>query len=300
MFDAERFCNDYEIDFQTAEQSKHARHGWIQIVCPFCKGNPGWHGGFNIDRGYYNCWRCGNTWLPVVIQNFTGLDISDSLELIKSYTSGDLIDEYRTQKFAKETTLPDECIPMTEQQRNYLIKRNYDPDELIETWGLLGTGNIGEYNYRIIAPIFLNKILISYQGRDYTGLCSIQYKACAAENEVYRHQHTLYGIDNAKNDTVIICEGITDVWRIGPDSVATFGIEYTAPQIRLLASKYKNAYVLFDNDPQAQVKAEEIYYHLIAFNIECEIITLDDYQDPGQMLPKDARQLRKALLFEHC
>ena len=163
-------------------------------------------------------------------------------------------------------------------------------------WGLLGTGPIGEYKFRIVAPIEFEGRLVSYQCRDITGRAALPYLACAQENEVRDHKHCLYGMDLVPGHSVVIVEGIADVWRLGPGAIATFGIGYTTEQVDLMR-RWKRRFVLFDSaDPQALEKAEQLADMLSGFGGWTEILEIDS-SDPGAMDQEDANDLMKELGF---
>ncbi len=44
--------------------------------------------------------------------------------------------------------------------------RNFDPNYLVSEWGLLSTGVLGEFKFRILAPVYFKGQLVSYQCRD--------------------------------------------------------------------------------------------------------------------------------------
>jgi hypothetical protein len=186
MFDAERFCIDYNIEFATS--GPHYRRGWVNISCPFCTGNPGHHGGFNIEYGYYSCYRCSSHWLPRVIKELTNLSFTESRKLIAKYSSGELQKEYQIER-PETLILPHEFKPLSDIHYQYLKSRNFNPN-IARQWNLLASGIHGEYSHRIIAPIYLDGELVSYQGRDYTGKSELRYKTCSKNNEVHDHKHT--------------------------------------------------------------------------------------------------------------
>lgn len=165
-----------------------------------------------------------------------------------------------------------------------------------EIWELQATGPTGKYKHRIIAPIYLNNFLISYQGRDWTEKSGLRYKACELEKEIVAHQEILYGIDLAVHHKVILVEGITDAWRFGPGAVACFGIEMKKRQLLLLMERFSEVYIMFDDDPQAIDQAEEIAADLSMAGILTEICLIDG--DPGALPQKEADDYKKDLLGE--
>ena len=291
-FDAERLCLDYKLDM-ARRGSKHFRTGWVNIPCPFCAGNPGYHGGFNIRDGYYNCHRCGNHWIPKVISGVLHIPIRQAVEISNRYFSKEqFVDHFKEKQYAEKLLFPAGCKEMNPRHKSYLESRNFDADKLEVLWGLQGTPPYGPYRSRIIAPIQLDGQLVSYQGRDITGKQYTRYMACPEEEEVWHHKFTLYGIDNCKNVALGV-EGITDVWRLGYGSVAFFGIEFTMPQVLMIKKKLKRFFILFDNDPQAQENADRLGILLTGFNIETIILQNDSSQDPADMKQDDADVLMK-------
>ena len=71
----------------------------------------------------------------------------------------------RRKGTAKTCEMPDGAKGLTSKHTNYLMERNFPPRVLRGIWGLKGTGNVGPYKFRIIAPIFVDGVLVSYQGR---------------------------------------------------------------------------------------------------------------------------------------
>jgi DNA primase len=296
-FDFESFCQDNSIDYST-EGNRHSRPGWINIHCLFCQGIQEYHLGWNLEKGYFNCWRCGFHPVKKVVARILNISEAEAWEVIKHYEGESTYtpQDKKLIRSTSEVSLPVGCCAMTDRHRRYLKKRGFNPERLEKEWSLLGTGPVGPYKFRIIAPIFYKKKLVSYQGRDITGRTELRYKTCAKENEVRDHKHCLYGLDEVEGDSVIVVEGITDAWRLGVgNAVATFGIIYTPAQVGLLM-RFKNVFVFFDSaDPQAIKQAEELGWELGAFGINAEIIETR-YADPGSMPERYAKSLKKELL----
>ena len=89
-------------------------------------------------------------------------------------------------------------------------------------------------------------------------------------------------------ESVICTEGVFDVWRLGKDSVATFGIEFTRQQVRELA-KFRQVLVLFDKGTQAQKQAEKLVSELKFRGVDTENISREiSASDPADMTQKEA------------
>jgi DNA primase len=214
-------------------------------------------------------------------------------EILKRYTTGMVHHRHPKQMEDRPTKveLPKGCGPLKKMHMDYLRGRNYDPHQLVREWGLQGTGHLGDYKFRIIAPIYVDGRLVSYQGRDITGKSSLPYMACRKADEVIHHQHTVYGLDQTVGDSVAIVEGVTDVWRLGPGAVSVFGIEFTPPQIDLISDRFKRITILFDEDPQAVEQTNLLVKKLKPLKIEVIHMVLDGVNDPAELSPEDAKRL---------
>lgn len=292
IFDASRFFKDYNINHATSG-NKHCSPGWIHIHCPFCKSN-NYHLGFNIISGAWNCWRCGKHGLYSILKELLGYNQNIN-EIIKRY-QGNIKQVYETRirpSADKKLLFPAgiiESIP--ERAKQYLISRKFDHELLERIWKLKYTGPLGDYKFRIIAPIYSNGKLQSYQGRDYTGKSKLRYKACRKENEAQSHQELLYGEWLIKRNTTLIVEGIADAWRMGPGALATFGMAFTDSQILKMCS-YKRLFILFDGEEKAIKQAYKLAGILRSLKkVEVHIIELES-GDPGEMDQDEADYLMK-------
>lgn len=196
-------------------------------------------------------------------------------------TSGNL----RAPVRRREAILPPGCGPMADCHKQYLERRKYDPDQLAATWGLLGTGPVGPYKLRVIIPIHFQNVMVSFQGRDITNQSPLKYKACSKDKEARDHKTVLYGLDKVPGSSVVIVEGVPSVWRLGPGSVATFGIEYTAAQVGLLR-QFSRRYILFDagaSEGAARAQSLRLATALSAFDGITEVLDLGE-GDPGDVL----------------
>jgi hypothetical protein len=153
-----------------------------------------------------------------------------------------------------------------------------------------------DWRFRIIIPVIMNGKIHCFTGRDYTGKNPLKYYSSSKQNSVTPIDECLYGIDNVVSDKVVIVEGPTDVWRLGPGSVATFGKNFSIAQIRLLL-KYNisTAYIFYDkNDPSAHKKSTELLIMLRSLKIKSDIL---DYgqTDPGDLDQEEANNLMKKI-----
>jgi len=295
-FNAIKFCIDYNIPYRT--EGKNCAPGWTQVRCPFCiGGDQGFHGGINTgtDEGYTNCWKCGYHSLVDTIRELVYTNYSETVEIIRVYSNKNQEKIKRPKTKVETLKFPVGTTDLQESHKKYLRKRNFNPDKLERIFGLKGTGHLGDYKFRIIAPIYLENNLISYQGRDITGKALLRYKACSKENEVIYHKHSLYGIDLITNGCALIVEGVTDVWRLGTGAICPFGIEYTKEQVLLIARKCKTVFILFDNEEGAQEKAQKLAWELSCLGVSAFVVT-GISTDPGALSEKEAESIIKELL----
>jgi len=290
---------DFGIPYQT-EGHKHCREGWVNTVCPRCTGNPGLHLGYNLEDNYYVCYRCGYSTTSEMLSKLLKINNYKELKaIIERYDTVTLKKEPVVKMRAKAFKLPSNSEPLQANHRHYLEKRNFDPDYLVKTWGLLGTGvyskldNI-DYKFRIIIPFFWEDQQVSFDSRDITGKDSGRYKACPKDRELIHHKEIVYGKQNEFKENIICVEGPTDVWRFGNHSFAVSGIKFTPAQIRVISKSVKRVAVCFDDDPQAKVQANKMIAELKFRGVDAFRVDIEG--DPGSMKQEDADYLVKQLI----
>ncbi|MGN1166082.1 MAG: hypothetical protein ACI4S2_06650 [Lachnospiraceae bacterium] len=303
--DVERFFLAYGIPYVTSGH-KHARQGWVNIECPFCSGNAGYHLGYNIAKDFWTCWRCGWHSEFEVLNALVG-DRSEIAKIKRLYHTNKGRYEARRAviiKNVRNCSYPKE-YELTIKARRYLEERGYDPDKIINDWGISYGGSFGEMAYRIIIPIFYDGKVISYTGRDITGLQQNKYMTAPESVQTFNPKHMLYGIDNAAERTVLVVEGPLDVWRFGYGAVGTFGIKYTREQVLLLAKRFQNIKVLYDADRKGQGRdrtasqrqAIQLVDTLANLGKKVTRCSLTDIgvKDPGDLNPLKAKKFMEEL-----
>lgn len=291
--------HDFGISYMT-EGHKHCRPGWVNVPCPWCTGNPGYHLGFDLSNEHYYCWRCG--WHPIVptIAKLINLHPVEAASVIKQY--GVIIPRYEKKEAPapkKEHRMPTGVGPLETNHRQYLIKRNFDPDRIVRQWNIVGTGPYAalddlSYKHRIIIPILWDRAAVSFTSRDITNKHPFKYITCPKDRELIHHKHIVYGNQEYWEDTGIGVEGPTDVWRFGPNAVATFGIEFTTQQVRVIAKSFKRFAVIFDPEPQAIKQANKLVAELKLRGVDA--FRIDIKSDPGDLPQEEANYLLKQII----
>lgn len=305
-----QFLEDYNIGYSTS--GKHARPGWVQVECPFCAGNPGYHGGFNVGAAFYNCWRCG--WHPMVevVMALTGMAFAEAKKVIKKYEmlKGDEEEQADNIDLAKvplSLEMPERNkMLFTPREKAYLSNRDFDPEKIAKTWGVYGAGHLAyckcgkmhDYRFRIVIPIVYREKCVSFTARAISKNLTEKYLSCPENAEAMHHKHILYGMDHAKGPNAIIVEGPTDVWRLGFGAIATFGIKYTQQQLLLIARTYQSVTILFDPEDEAQLQAHRLCAELLGLGVRAETENLyainPEASDPADLLQEDANEFMRS------
>jgi DNA primase len=185
-----------------------------------------------------------------------------------------------------------------------LDDRGFNWEYLEEVWHIQGTGPVSKlddgegktlnYKLRILAPVYWNRQVVTFQARDITDKHIAKYMACPPTREIISHKHILYGIQEDWGPRGICVEGIFDAWRLGTNAFATFGIKFTRDQIRAMVKYFEEVVILYDPDQQAQEQADQLIDELEIRGVKAWKIGLDS--DPGAMSQDDANHLLKELL----
>jgi hypothetical protein len=286
---------DYNIPHQTSGH-KHCRDGWVNTVCPFCTGNAGLHLGASLNGEVFTCWRCG--WKPPdkAIAGLVGISKSKAQSVIKEYggKSRAVENQVKQAPRLKAHKLPSDVGGMEVRHKKYLASRGFNPNKLERKWKLKATGPISrldgiDYSHRILAPIYWEGGRVSFQTRDITSMHDAKYMGCPEKRELTPHKDILYGKQSLWGERGICVEGITDVWRLGTSSFATFGIKYTQNQVRAMATNFKHVTILFDDDPQAVKQANKLQSALSIRGVQSKVEIISG--DPGGLTSKQAKNL---------
>lgn len=298
MLDGRRLFEAYHIPFIEAGHH-HCHEGWVQINCPFCAAGrgDGWHLGFSLEYGLFNCWRCGRLRTSEVLMAICRLSNPGELRSIYAdYQTG----RRRALKPAgnRPTNAPPprNLGPLQAPHRRYLRQRGFDVRTVVKTWGLLGCGPLaGDWAWRLVIPIFAEDgRVLAYQGRS-LGNGRPKYRLTDKGQCADDPASIVYGLHAATPARVLIVEGVTGVWRLGRGTVATLGIDWKVPQAEQLA-RFEHRFVLFDPEPVAQQRAEELAWFLSQYPGTTEVIS-GFRTDPGDFSPQQAARVRADLGF---
>jgi 5S rRNA maturation endonuclease (ribonuclease M5) len=312
--DIEKLYQDYSV--KTPDKGhKHHRDGWVQTECPFCSGDPGYHLGYNVQNNYFNCWRCGHIPVPKAISGILGVSYKKAKELIKEYKGGygignRLKREIKAKK--RPYKLPANCHTLADYSvaRNYMLQRGFskwDIDRLSIAFNLMRTGvtsvfimngKLVNLKFRILAPIYYNGEMVSWQTRDVANRSALKYITCPKESEKRDHKSIIYMHKEANYaalpDYIVLCEGIFDVWKVhlsGFFAGCGFGVDLTIDQIYFLKKNFKRVLLFLDPDRAGIRKGRGLYSQLMFSGVQCTVIENYTDKDPGDLSTKEIQSI---------
>ena len=273
------------------EGHHHVSRGWIGIDCPQCSPNSGrFRLGLNSRSGAVHCWQCGTLGILSILSSVTGLSRNE----VRSYWNRQSVFLTPSDTIKRGSLrIPYAVESLRPAHEHYLTERGFSIAELVSTWKIQGIGPVSELGleWRIFIPIHLDGLMVSWTTRSLIDK-GVRYVNAPSEWESVPRRELLYGEDFVGH-TVIVTEGPTDVWRIGPGAVCTFGVAFSRAQVERL-SKFPHRIICFDNEEGAQIKARELCQQLQPFPGETTNVVLDS-KDPGSAKDREIQQLRRFL-----
>lgn len=283
--------NQYDVPFKEHGEHEHATAGWLSVDCPACSPRMNrFRLGINLSYLYCSCWSCGPKRLFDVLVEITGAGRKGIGEVIGKL---DRVSIQRRWEHRGRLKLPGGVGPLLPAHLKYLRRRYFNPDELSRVWGVQGIGKDARHPWRLFIPIHFHGEVVSWTTRSLSDNHGRRYWSASPDQEAIPHKRCLYGWDYVKHAAIIV-EGPTDVWRIGPGAMCTFGTSFTPSQLTLM-SQLVRAVVVYDNEPAAQRQAERIANTLAPVVSEVFVVTLPE-ADPGSASERNVARLRRRFL----
>ena len=279
------------IEYITGDH-RHCRPGWIAMDCPWCgKDSHKWHLGYSLEDHYLSCWRCGYHSAIDTLQEYTELSFYKCKKLLANIEK---IQLPKQEKIQGKLILPKGIKPLQTIHKRYLRNRGFKPSSLERLWDIQGIGMASHLSWRIFIPIIYHGKTVSWTTRSISnGKKIVRYINAGPTEEAYPIKTLLYGQDFAR-DTIIICEGPIDVWKIGPGAVATMGVNYSNEQL-LKMTEYQTRVICFDNEKPAQARARQLCDELSVFPGKTFNIQLDS-KDAAEASKREINLIRKEFL----
>lgn len=286
------FLQQYGVDHRLGGQHHHVSHGWVGVDCPDCSPDSGrYRLGIHTEGLYSTCWSCGPKGTAWILSILSGVPYGEVRELLGDRGGkGPRIAQAASERLIR----PKPLIPLQRPHREYLAGRGFDPDTLVQLWGLLCTNfQCIKHPWKVFIPVIYRGREVSWTCRSISDRGGMRYSAAKAHEESVPAKSILYGMDYCRH-AIIAVEGPADVWRIGPGAAATFGSSWTPEQAALIAS-FPLRVVCFDNEPAAQTRAKRLCETLAPLPGETIRATLRA-KDPGSASEREVTKLRRRFL----
>ncbi len=292
-FDLINFLENNNIIY--SESGNEVSKNWIGIeVCPFC-GKPNYHCAINKNYKSFSCWICGRRNIFEYISKQLKTNNSAVYKLLNKFQLPNThAVSNKKYNFKQACSMPETDKKMKFRFREYLKHRGF-PLKIIKKYTLKNTNSNGNFKHRLIFPFYVNNKLVTYIGR---AIRIKDYKDCPIEESVMFPKGTLFNFDKVQSrQNILITEGVFDAMRIGDNCVSTSGTNYSDSQISLLLKKEpKKVYICYDNEFEAQEKAQSLAGKISLYVNQVEVITLPDrINDIGDLSTDEGRFLRQQL-----
>lgn len=264
------------------------RNGQSTGKCPH-RDHTDKHPSFSINEssGGFKCFSCGfkGNSLVTLMMGVEGI----SYEQARERCYGEVISLEPTAKDAYHAMLDDcqkwfrsainaqkEPLCYTaEIARQYLAKRKVESDTIGLSTGavvkyLSKQGHFDTLNKtammdggvyicgdRVTIPITHRNRIIGFSMRSLDKNSRAKYLNMV-DTDLYPYNKWMFGLDDQKSDTVYVTEGVFDAIAVG--GVALLGTNLSPERISLL-HRFKNIYLLFDNDAGGWKAVEDFYFY---------------------------------------
>lgn len=185
-------------------------------------------------------------------------------------------------------------LPATHAANVYLRQRGFDPIELERTYRVTWCVDPFEDEFRkagnrLLIPVYFRGKAVGWQARAIEPWDEPKYYNMRGLPK----RDLLYNYDVAVGYPYgIVVEGVTDVWKTGPDAVAVFGKTASPAQLQLLSSAWRNRMVVCLLDGEASAEADKLAYDVSRVVSRVVVVRLPPKVDPGSM---DRVELRKLI-----
>jgi hypothetical protein len=186
----------------------------------------------------------------------------------------------------------------------YLVERGFANPWLAVDAADLHYAVTGNFKYRLVFPIRVDGVLVSFTARDITNQSPTRYLTLPSDDEVISIKHCLYMEDRiaAGGDVLFLCEGPVDALKMNcymrPGYAATcfFGMPTAIQLAKLLyyAPRWRAMCPLLDPDVPMQRLA--LHYGLSSTARLVPAFLPQGADDPGALTPDQVRLVMKGVL----
>lgn len=267
--------------------------GEIRVNCPQCESRVGktdttYKLYINPTKEVYHCFRCGYKGrnlrlLGIDVDNSpSSTDLSSIFDFTEMKLDNPLKPTLRKEKEQK-LLLPEEF------STNFYCKEGAPYLKYLHGRGIsdtaiqkfkIGYCPSGEYANMVVVPVFEDKRLTFFVGRDIRRKFYKNPKAHKAER--------IFNL--TQNTNLIMCEGVFDALNCGTFAIAIFGKDISNVQLNKIGlAKPKSVTILFDNDAQKDaIRAAKKLKEVVSKVYIAQPV--DGKKDAGEMSPSEVMQ----------
>jgi hypothetical protein len=278
---------EYKVEYRLSGEHHHISESFLGTDCPYCSPNSGhFRLGFSLTSSAASCWSCGRVPAGEAFAMLIGKPAKVGWAIL-----GKVERVGRSRKHRGRLRLPLGTGPLLSPHREYLEDRGFDPDELVDLWGLMGTGAESNRAWSLVIPVKLDYEAVSYVTRKLHDR-GTRYLSARPEDEAVSAKEVLCGEDYATN-VIAVTEGFFDMARIGPGAVCTMGLAISTTQIRRMG-RYPRRLICFDSDAEAQRRARALCERLSVYEGETLNVTVSG-KDVCVSPEREVEEIRRLL-----
>ncbi len=318
----QRFLDQYNIPYETA--GRNVKKGNININCPFCDHDDGYHMGIIPTNGYYGCWRNfkhrGRNFARVIkalidcsweeAQRLAGKEASfedgdDLMKMVDALFEDEHAGEEKVLGGAKSLSLLRNYKPIVSRDGvrgifwKYLEGRGFtDIYKLVNKYEIYCC-LVGEWKMRLVFPMYYNDKLITWQARSVLKDATLPYKDLSVEESVRHPKFFLYNFDSLKKGgkVLMVSEGLFDMLKLdyyspaGFRATCLFTKSMTDEQMYLLielAPLYEEVWLVLDDD--AQGHGMSLASELFMIKNLKQVDVPEEIGDPGAMTEEEVKE----------
>ena len=296
---------------------------YYRINCPFCNDTIQrlW---INHRWGVYDEKTKSHNYFLAICYNEHCLEDSGNLAALKQKTAwygrsaraGQVkVSEGDVPTANKPIALPADFLRLDELSADhaachYLLQRGFDPATMARKWGLGFSYEACRWSLRgrLVIPVYdasaQQSQLMGWQARAIADDDDPKYYTARG----FKKSRVLYGMQRvAGTGPVVICEGPTDVWRLGAGAVALLGKTASSEQRRLIREHFEGRPLIIMLDADAHADAQKLQSQLVAARRQSlmrrdmaavVIGELPAGHDPGDCRPAQLKKIIKRALSQ--
>lgn len=313
-FDVVPWLRDHDVRFTPMEGTDE-----IVLDCPKCdEDEPG--GGteklwYNVQKKIGLCYKCESSYTAdKVLQYVGGLSLPAAMALVLEQAKGaeaQAIHDFREKLLREdravdaapvavpEIDLPPEFIPYKRglKHPSYFEERGITPAQA--EFHKLGWCLRGRYRNRLVIPVYTLGKLVAFNTRLMLSASKIKETNKRLAEQLspdeyrkkklkpYKHEgrtkYAFFNYDRARTrSSVVLCEGVFDAIRVGPDAMALLGKSVGEYKYDLLSQTDAEEFVLMLDPDEAGVAATLKIGERLSNTVAVRVATLPEGKDPDE------------------